>query len=161
MEQSPGCKTYLTYAKSNLNCRFVTRFFFCKLKMLIEQYLRKLHSPTVFSFDFTFTINILFADPLIRCLDDRLTPFYMKSIEFNANIRHNPVQSARESLFIPYVGNGFFGVEIQPNANMYIKYGRYLSQPVQFHPIVSVTHRSTFQNNEAYVVDYVNGFVHR
>lgn len=85
----------------------------------------------------------------------------MKSIEFNANIRHNPAQSTRESLFTPYVGNGFVGVEIQPNANMYIKYGRYLSQSVLFHPIVSVTHRSTLHNNEAYVVDYVNGFVHR
>lgn len=106
-------------------------------------------------------ILIYVTDPLVRCLDDRLTPFYMKSIEFNANIRHNPVQSPRESLFVPYVGNGFLGVDITPNAIIYIKYGRYLSQPVLFHPIVSVTHRSTFQSNEAYVVDYLNGFVHR
>lgn len=85
----------------------------------------------------------------------------MKSIEFNANIRHNPVQSIREDLFVPYVGNGFIGLDITPNANIYIKYGRYLSQPVLFHPIVSVTHRSNFQSNEAYVVDYMSGFVHR
>lgn len=85
----------------------------------------------------------------------------MKGIEFNANIQHSPAQSSKENLFVPYVGNGFLGVDITPNANIYIKYGRYLSQPVFFQPIVSVTHRSTFQSKEAYVVDYVNGFVHR
>lgn len=93
------------------------------------------------------------------CMDDRLTPFYAKNREFNANIKHNPIMPF-ENGFIPYVGNGVFGIEIQESANLYIKYGRYLSLPVFFHPIVSVAQKNTF-SKEATVSDYLNGIVYR
>lgn len=72
-----------------------------------------------------------------------------------------------------------FGLEIQSDANIHIKYGRYLSLPVFFHPIVSVTSStlkrrsidddggggggggSSADNRGATVVDYQNGIVHR
>lgn len=98
----------------------------------------------------------------MRCIDDRLTPFYIKSMEFNANIKHYPSDSKHsvENNFIPYVGNGFFGLEIQEDANINIKFGRYLSLPVYFHPIVSVSHKN-IESRSATVVDYQNGIAHR
>lgn len=104
-----------------------------------------------------------FPDPLMRCIDDRLTPFYIKSLEYNANIKHYPSDTSKttvENNFIPYIGNGLFGLEIQEDANIQIKYGRVLSLPVFFHPIVSVSHKS-IDNRGATVVDYQNGIVHR
>lgn len=103
-----------------------------------------------------------FIDPQIKCamcMDDRLTPFYAQNHEFNANIKHNPTLQF-ENGFIPYVGNGVFGIEIQEHANIYIKYGRYLSLPVFFHPIVSIADKNTL-SKEATVVDYLNGIVNR
>lgn len=136
----------------------------------------------------------------MRCMDDRLTPFYIKSLEYNANIKRypsggrggsgelsgstgNPSDGHRfltENNFIPYVGNGMFGLEIHADANIFIKYGRYLSLPIFFHPIVSVvaaTKRrddggggggdggggsvAAAHNRGATVVDYQNGIVHR
>lgn len=104
-----------------------------------------------------------FTDPLMRCIDDRLTPFYIKSLEYNANIKHYPSDTSKskvENNFIPYIGNGLFGLEIQEDANIQIKFGRVLSLPVFFHPIVSVSHKS-IDNRGATVVDYQNGIVHR
>lgn len=101
-------------------------------------------------------------DPLMRCIDDRLTPFYIKSIEFNANIKHYPSDS-KHSLdhnYIPYIGNGLFGLEIQEDAHINIKYGRVLSLPVYFHPIVSISNKNA-DNRGATVVDYLAGIVHR
>lgn len=98
----------------------------------------------------------------MQCIDDRLTPFYIKNIEFNANIKHYPTDSKHlyRNNFIPYIGNGLFGLEIQEDANIMIKYGRFLSLPVYFHPIVSVSNK-LIRSQDATVVDYLTGIVHR
>lgn len=105
----------------------------------------------------------------MQCIDDRLTPFYMKSLEFNANIRHYPggdpklvstAATRTNDHYIPYVGNGFFGLEIQQDAHLMIKYGRKLAQPVFFHPLVSVSSKLNGQRG-ATVTDYLSGIVHR
>lgn len=92
-------------------------------------------------------------------MDDRLTPFYMKNSEFNVNIRHNS-PLIFENGFIPYMGNGYFGLEIKDDSHLNIKYGRYLSLPIYFYPIVSVSEKNSI-NKEASVIDYINGIAHR
>lgn len=102
-------------------------------------------------------------DHTFRCMDDRLTPFYLQNLEYNVNIRHQPSYE-HEHDAIPYVGNGLFGVEIQADAHLNIFRGRALLQPVNFHPIVSVTGGGTGTGTsarEATVVEYLSGIVHR
>ncbi|EAT46446.1 AAEL002386-PA [Aedes aegypti] len=95
-----------------------------------------------------------------RCMDDRLTPFYLQQLEYNVNIRHQPI-FPQEYDAVPYVGNGMFGLEIQADANLHIFRGRALLQPVNFHPIVSVAAGGMGTHREATVVEYLSGVVHR
>ncbi|XP_055593712.1 uncharacterized protein KIAA2013 homolog [Uranotaenia lowii] len=105
-----------------------------------------------------------------RCMDDRLTPFYLQNLEFNVNIRHQP-PFPHEHDAIPYVGNGLFGLEIQSDAHLNIFRGRALTEQINFHPIVSVATGqgtaargdSSFESShrEATVVEYLSGIVHR
>lgn len=118
----------------------------------------------------------MFSDPVVRCLDDRLTPFYAKSTEFNALIQHySKLDDESGSLapinqrFIPYIGNGWFGLEVEMQAKLHVKYGRYLSQAVNYLPIVSLLDQQNSLEDSAgqseakdsIVVDYVNGIVHQ
>lgn len=92
-------------------------------------------------------------------MDDRLTPYYLQTLEFNANIRHIPSYDY-EKKFIPYIGNGYFGLEISSDAHLNIKSGRSLQLPVYFHPLTSVSSSNGIAT-EATVVEYLNGIVHR
>ncbi|XP_055637924.1 uncharacterized protein KIAA2013 homolog [Toxorhynchites rutilus septentrionalis] len=100
-------------------------------------------------------------DHTIRCMDDRLTPFYLQNLEYGVNIRHQPV-FPHEHDAIPYVGNGYFGLEIQEDAHLNIFRGRALQQPVNFHPVVSVATGGGLETHrQATVVEYLSGIVHR
>lgn len=100
-------------------------------------------------------------DHTIRCMDDRLTPFYLQYLEHNVNIRHHPVFPMEHDA-IPYVGNGLFGLEVQEDAHLNIFRGRALLQPVNFHPIASVaTSEGISTYRQATVVEYLTGIVHR
>lgn len=137
-----------------------------------------------------------------RCLDERLAPFRFAERQFNAHIRRYGAASGggvgddgsgtadgrpttptekqllQQGRFVPYVGNGLFGLEVEPGAHIMIKSGRALSLPVYFHPIVSVvmaggaaavaagaaaatSEAAPGAGQSASVVDYVNGVVHR
>lgn len=115
-------------------------------------------------------------DPLLRCMDDRLTPYYPKAMDFNAYIVHYTSSDDTESLSypldqrnVPYIGNGWFGLEIAEDANLHIKFGRHLSQLINYQPIIGLIHRpdmiddftSQLDTKQAAVVDYLNGIVHR
>lgn len=96
-------------------------------------------------------------------MDDRLTPFYHPFSEFDAHIQHRPPLSppfVNDHDYIPYVGNGIFAIEIQENAYLNIKSGRALTQPLYFHPIVSISTDNKILK-ESSVVDYTAGIVHR
>jgi hypothetical protein len=58
------------------------------------------------------------------------------------------------------VGNGLFGLEISPHAQLFIKEGRALTLGIPFAPIISVaTNQEDFK--EVSIVDYENGLVYR
>ncbi|XP_005175897.1 uncharacterized protein KIAA2013 homolog [Musca domestica] len=98
-------------------------------------------------------------DPLMQCMDDRLTPFFLQNFEYDANIRHVP-PFADERNIIPYVGNGYIGLEVAHDAPLNIKYGRAMQLPTQFHPVVSVL-QTAESGREATVVEYLSGIVWR
>ncbi|XP_055685349.1 uncharacterized protein KIAA2013 homolog [Lutzomyia longipalpis] len=138
---------------TNYNFTYRRLFFLLLAVAVILLYL----GPTIFRW--LFGAPEIPKDPLLHCMDDRLTPFYVPSMEFNANIRHSP-PFPHERNIIPYVGNGYFGLEIQEDAHLNIKTGRSLSLPVYFHPIVSLSSKNGI-NQEATAVDYLSGTVHR
>lgn len=111
--------------------------------------------------------------PLTRCLDDRLTSFYTKAADFNAYIQHYTISYEDNTIKsqpinqrnIPYVGNGYFGLEIDDQAKLFTKYGRHLSQIVEYQPIITTIPRSDnkilLDGKQAIVIDYINGIVHK
>ena len=68
--------------------------------------------------------NVAPQDQLSRCIDDRLTPFYLDNFEFNAHIRSNPSYLPEDLSMLPYVGNGIFSLEISDDAHLNIREGR-------------------------------------
>lgn len=107
-------------------------------------------------------------------MDDRLTPFYTKAFEFNAQITHPDVDPTSQRYpewthrLPPYVGNGYFGVDVTRKTPIHVKYGRHLSQAINFHPIVEFESGDEYGSgtdgttgNQAVVIDFVNGIVHK
>ena len=96
-----------------------------------------------------------------RCLKDRLTAFYFGAEDFNANIQHIPLHS-EEKPYIPYTGNGVFGLPIHAESPLFIRNGRILSLPVYYHPVVTVLSAlESGKPHEATVVHYLSGIVHK
>lgn len=110
-----------------------------------------------------------------RCVDDRLTPFYSRTFEFNAQIVRPTATLGTNRYFdtrhplVPYIGNGYFGVAIERNEPIHVKYGRHLSQSINFYPIVEFesgaddyeSGTTEAKGNQANVIDFINGVVHR
>lgn len=95
-------------------------------------------------------------DPHLRCLDDRLTQFISSYHSFDSVI-HLPSDPVE---FIPYVGNGYFGLTIEEDSHVNVRYGRGLGIGVNFHPIVSLSEKNG-ERQEATVTNYLGGLVHR
>ncbi|KAK1120221.1 hypothetical protein K0M31_012588 [Melipona bicolor] len=91
-------------------------------------------------------------------MNERLGAFYLDIGEYNANILHNPPKEG-EHHYLPYIGNGVFGIPISSEALIYIKRGRALSLPVQWQPLIS--HQKSNFYREATVTHFRNGIVYR
>lgn len=104
-------------------------------------------------------ILIYLLDPLLRCMDDCLTPYFHQNEDYDANIRHIPKLEGERSI-VPYIGNGYFSIEVSNDAHLNIKNGRSVNLPVFVHPLVSVSYGNR-QYKESTVVEYKNGIVHR
>lgn len=92
-------------------------------------------------------------------MDDCLTPHFHQNDDYDANIRHIPQEEGERDI-VPYIGNGYFSLEVSNDAHLNIKNGRSLSLPVYVHPLVSVSYGNR-QYKESTVVEYRNGIVHR
>lgn len=92
-------------------------------------------------------------------MDDCLTPYFQQNEDYDANIRHMPHLEGERNI-VPYIGNGYFSLEISNEAHLNIQYSRSLNLPVYVHPLVSISYgNKLFQ--ESTVTDYRNGIVHR
>lgn len=95
-----------------------------------------------------------------HCINEKLASFYFDAIEYNVNILHNPPKKTDHN-YLPYIGNGVFGVPISPEGWLYIKHGRALFLPVQWQPLIShPISKNTFYR-EATVVHFTNGIVYK
>lgn len=97
-------------------------------------------------------------DVVERCMEDRLTSFYSDALEYDANIVHSPPHDS-EHAYLPYVGNGMFGIPIKFESSILIRNGRTLSLTVPIRPLVTVSLAGQF--SEATVVRYLDGVVYR
>ncbi|KAG7210712.1 hypothetical protein KM043_012212 [Ampulex compressa] len=95
-----------------------------------------------------------------HCISERLAGFYFDAAEYNVNILHDPPKDT-EHRYVPYIGNGIFGMPISPEGWIYIKHGRSLSLAVQWQPLIS--HPTPTENSyrEATVMHFTNGIVHK
>lgn len=93
-------------------------------------------------------------------MNERLAPFHLDIEEYNVNVLHNPPK-AGEHRYLPYIGNGIFGIPILPEALLYIKRGRALSLPVQWQPLISHPLLKSSFYREATVTHFINGIVYR
>lgn len=154
------------FVSRSKTCQNLNQWQFVYFSMIDT--LRECSTPDNKHDDFLLHIS----DLISRCMDDRLTPFYTKAFEFNAQIQHINDLTGQTGIpvnqrSIPYVGNGFFGIEISKGGEFYVKYGRHLSQPIHYQPIVDfkyIDDRSESEEphgKQAIVVDYVNGVVHK
>lgn len=92
----------------------------------------------------------------------RLTPFYSLYHDNDAYIHYSKNERHPGNSFIPYVGNGYFGLTIEKDAHLTVKQGRSLEIDVNFHPIVSVLSKNNKENfEETFVTDYYKGIVKR
>ncbi|KAL1110351.1 hypothetical protein AAG570_007882, partial [Ranatra chinensis] len=98
------------------------------------------------------------SDLIDRCLEDRLTPFHIEALEFNANIQFITDEAEGDS-YLPFVGNGMIGLVISPDSPIYIKSSRTLSLPINWHPIVTVNGGD--RSKEAIVTHYLSGVATR
>ncbi|XP_011643806.1 uncharacterized protein KIAA2013 homolog [Pogonomyrmex barbatus] len=95
-----------------------------------------------------------------RCMNERLASFYFDAVEYNANILHNPPKENEHS-YLPYIGNGVFGVPVSPEGWLYIKHGRALLLSVPWQPLIShLIPRDSFYR-EATIVHFTNGIVYK
>ncbi|KAJ1525932.1 hypothetical protein ONE63_009120 [Megalurothrips usitatus] len=97
-------------------------------------------------------------DMVERCMEDRLTSFYSEASEYDANIVHSP-PTDDEHAYLPYVGNGMFGLQVALESRIMLRSGRTLSLEVPIRPFVSVSLSGKF--SEATVVRYLDGVVYR
>ncbi|XP_012277078.1 uncharacterized protein KIAA2013 homolog [Orussus abietinus] len=95
-----------------------------------------------------------------RCIGERLASFYFDTIDYSANILHEPPKEDEHN-YLPYVGNGILGVPVSPEGWLYIKHGRTLSLPVRWQPLVSYPMSEGSLYREATVTQYTTGIVHK
>ncbi len=108
------------------------------------------------------TYSIPVSSP--SCINDKLIQHTSDLAFFNAHIKHRPLRGG-DSDYLPYVGNGHFGVSMtEAGQEMFVAargQSRTLGVPVSFQPIVQVTNRNGGgDSHSAKVVNYVKGLVH-
>lgn len=92
-------------------------------------------------------------------MDERLAGFYFDTMEYNANTLHNPKLQG-EFPYLPYVGNGIFGVPIEHGGMMYIKYGKTLSLAIPWQPLIYYEPAKNSIYKEATVTHFTMGMVY-
>lgn len=93
-------------------------------------------------------------------MNERLASFYFDIVDYNANILHDPPEET-DHQYLPYIGNGIYGIPVLPEAWLYIKHGRTLSLPVHWQPLISPALPEGSSYREATVTHYTTGIVYK
>ncbi|GFV17616.1 uncharacterized protein KIAA2013 homolog [Trichonephila clavipes] len=78
----------------------------------------------------------IMIDPNIGCIASNMNALLRESQVFDASVYRS--YEPDEPYFLPYVGNGKIGVPLDKKEELYVYYKRYLSIPINYHPIVQV-----------------------
>lgn len=70
-------------------------------------------------------------------LEKHLIRLQLEANEFNSHIQYSPLKIGEKS-YLPFIGNGLFGIVAEESSPLYIKSLRTLNIPVFWHPIVTV-----------------------
>ncbi|XP_066584652.1 uncharacterized protein KIAA2013 homolog [Prorops nasuta] len=95
-----------------------------------------------------------------HCINERLVGFYFDAAEYNANVLHNPPEQ-KDIKYLPYIGNGAFGIPVTSDGWIYIKHGRSLLLPVMWKPLIVHVPTEGAVYREATVTHFTSGIVHK
>uniref|UniRef100_A0A069DW18 Putative conserved plasma membrane protein n=1 Tax=Panstrongylus megistus TaxID=65343 RepID=A0A069DW18_9HEMI len=142
-------ENYLMYRRSYLFLIIVLVLLLYLYPSFHEVYVKKQPSDT---------------DNAESCLDDHITPYYLESLEGNANIRKLHTWEdldAEDDSYLPWVGNGHIGLAILPRSSVYIKHpdAKTLSLPIGWSPLIVPLAHGTKQ--EAVATHFPSGIVSR
>lgn len=108
----------------------------------------------IWDFNFHSYIFTFFLDLLELSLENRLMMIQKSTNDLSGNIQHEPLKT-NEKVYLPFVGNGLFGVVIKRDSVVHIRKDRVLTLPVMYHPIVWVEFE--LMSKTAQALDYVSG----
>lgn len=97
------------------------------------------------------------VDMAEKNLEKHLIRLQLEANEFNAHIQYSPMKTEEKS-YLPFIGNGLFGVVTEESSPLYIKSLRTLNIPVFWHPIVIVKY-DKFSHKSVTGVYYLHGIV--
>ncbi|XP_015115145.1 uncharacterized protein KIAA2013 homolog [Diachasma alloeum] len=95
-----------------------------------------------------------------QCIRERLLNFHYDVANDDATILNDP-PSEKDQNYLPYIGNGVFGVQVSPVGRLYIRQGRTLSLFAQWDPLVSVPLPDDTPHREATVMHFTDGIVYK
>lgn len=95
-----------------------------------------------------------------HCMSEKLAGFYFDTLEYNANALFHPPKKD-EHPFLPYVGNGVFGIPIENESWLYIKNGKTLSLQVRWQPLIMYKKAESAIYKEATITHYMKGIVYK
>ena len=119
--------------------------------------------PPFMSWLFGYESKVRISGP--SCVSDKIIQHSADLQAHNAHVRHQPSRPD-DSIFLPYVGNGHFGLSItseESKPSLFIPSAgptRSLSVPVSFQPIVQLSNSEHESYQKAQVTNYLKGLVH-
>lgn len=100
-----------------------------------------------------------YVDP-IRLCEDRSLHLHLKALSsHDALVQHEP-PIPEDKTFLPYVGNGYFGLSVLPENKVYIQNEPVLSTSLDIQPIISIQAKG-YMSRGLVVLDLLNGIVER
>lgn len=92
-------------------------------------------------------------------LEKHLIRLQLEANEFNAHIQYSSLKNGEKS-YLPFIGNGLFGIVTEESSPLYIKSLRTLNIPVFWHPIVTVKY-DKLPHKSATAIHFSHGVVYK
>ncbi|GBN69653.1 hypothetical protein AVEN_142233-1 [Araneus ventricosus] len=100
----------------------------------------------------------IMIDPNIGCIASNMNALIRESQTFDASVYRS--YEPDEPYFLPLVGNGKIGVPLDKKEELYVHYKRFLSVPINYHPIVQVDIPGA-STQEGTAVHYTSGIAYK
>ncbi|CAM1328475.1 Uncharacterised protein g9763 [Pycnogonum litorale] len=98
-------------------------------------------------------------DPASACISELIGVHNSELNSFDASVKRNDIESMSAS-YLPFVGNGYIGVDISSDGVIYMKNMTVLSVPLKFTPFVTLSN-PMMSSIEGTVIRYIHGVVNK